>query len=252
VPRFYPDLMPDRQAPPAHPRTLMDFALEWLATRQRFSIVQVGAYIGNTVNDPLHAFLVRELPRKPQSTVVLVEPVREYFARLEGVYSGLPGIRLENVAIADREGERDFYRLGADPAVHGHPEWLSQLGSLRPTRMTEMWDRYEQGLMDQLGETADLKAWWLEHRVIESVQCITLHQLLDRHDLAELDLLQIDAEGYDYEILRTIDFTRIRPRFVNYERVLLHHDEAACRALMVSAGYVLFDFDQDTLCVALS
>ena len=28
--RFYPDLMPDRQARPAHPRTLMDFALEWL------------------------------------------------------------------------------------------------------------------------------------------------------------------------------------------------------------------------------
>lgn len=251
MPGFYPGLMPDPQAPPAQPRTLMDFALDWLASHSRFSIVQIGAYIGNTVNDPLHGFLVRELPRKPESTVVLVEPVADYFARLQDAYAGLPGIRLENVAIAEQAGQRDFYRLGADPAEHGHPEWLSQLGSLQPTRMTVMWDHYEQGLMDQLGETADLKEWWLRHRVIEPVSCITLSQLLDRHDLTQLDLLQIDAEGYDYEILRTIDFSHVRPRFVNYERVLLHDDEAACRSMMMAAGYVLFDFGQDTLCVAV-
>ena len=65
-----------------------------------------------------------------------------------------------------------------------------------------------------------------------------------------LDLLQIDAEGYDYEILKTIDFDRIRPRFVNYERVLLLDEEPACRSMMRDAGYVLFDWDIDTLCVA--
>jgi FkbM family methyltransferase len=203
----------------------MDFVLEWLATRERFSIVQVGAYIGDTVNDHLHAFLLQELPRHPQSTVVLVEPVTEYFEQLRKGYSRLSGVRFENVAIADQEGERDFYRLGADPGPQGFPEWLSQLGSLRPTRMTEMWDRYEQGLINEPVEMADLRAWWLQNRVVETVRCLTLHQLFDRHDIQELDLLQIDAEGYDYEILRTIDFTRIRPRFVNYERVRLLHVE---------------------------
>ena len=238
-------------APASVPPTLMDFALDWLAAQPTFSIVQVGAYIGNTINDPLHTFLLRELPRKPGSTVVLVEPVAEYFEQLEAAYAGVPGARFENVAIADGEGERDFYRLGVDPASHGRPEWLSQLGSLRETRMTEMWDRYEQGLMDQLGETRDLKSWWLENRVVELVRCVTLDQILQRHQLDRLDLLQIDAEGYDYEILRTIDFARTRPRFVNYERVLLDDDERACRELMMGAGYVLFDFNQDTLAVAM-
>jgi hypothetical protein len=38
---------------------------------------------------------------------------------------------------------------------------------------------------------------------------------------------------------------------VEEPRVLLHDDEPSCRSLMMSAGYVLFDFNQDTLCVAM-
>jgi FkbM family methyltransferase len=229
----------------------MDEVLAWLATRETFSIVQIGAYVGDTDNDPLYRFLHETLPVRPQGTVVLVEPVAEYFGRLRNAYESLPGVRLENIAIAEEEGERDFYRLGVDPAQYGHPEWLAQLGSLRATRMTEMWDRYEQGLMSALGETADLKTFWLEHRVTERVQCATLHQLFDRHQLLHVDLLQVDAEGYDYEILRSIDFRRVRPRFINYERVLLQDDEPACRALLTAAGYILFDWGQDTLGVTV-
>ena len=70
-----------------------------------------------------------------------------------------------------------------------------------------------------------------------------------------MDLLQIDTEGYDYEILRTIDFSRLRPRFINYERELLQDDGPACRSMLSAAGYVLFDWgedDKDTLAVALT
>lgn len=230
----------------------MDDVLSWLADRDAFSVVQIGAYVGDTINDPLYTFLCKALSAGAEATVVLVEPVAEYFERLRSTYAALATVRLENVAIAEQEGVRDFYRLGVDPVRYGYPEWLSQLGSLRVTRMTEMWDGYERGLMEALGEPADLKEFWLKHRVTERVPCVTLHQLLDRHGVTQLDLLQIDTEGYDYEILRTIDFAIIRPRFINYERVLLQDDEAACRALLTAAGYVLFDWGQDTLCVAVS
>jgi len=36
--------------------TPMDGVLEWLARRESFTIVQIGAYIGNTINDPLYHF----------------------------------------------------------------------------------------------------------------------------------------------------------------------------------------------------
>ena len=203
-------------------------------------MVQIGAFTGDTANDPLCAWLKAELPAHPQASVVLVEPVGEYFAKLQTAYAGMP-IHLENVAIAEAEGDRDFYRLGVDPARYGQPPNLAQLGSLRADRMTALWDSYE-GHHEQ-------REFWLDHRVVEKVKCTTLHRLLDRYGLTKLDLLQIDTEGYDYEILRTIDFEHIQPRFVNYERVLLQNDEAECRAMMRAAGYVLADWGQDTLCI---
>ena len=223
-------------------------ALAWLAARDSFTIVQIGAHVGDTPYDPLYAFLREELPSRPTSLAVLVEPVREHFGQLEQAYGGVSNVRLENVAIAEREGERDFYRLGVDPVEHGRPEWLAQLGSLREERLERLWDNYEQ----KMEPAAHHREFLLENRIRETVHCITLHQLLDRHEISRLDLLQIDAEGYDYEILRTIDFERIRPRFINYERVLLQEDQPACRAMLTAAGYVLFNWDQNTLAVAVA
>lgn len=218
--------------------------VEWLASREAFSIVQIGAYVGDSRNDPLSSFLRSQKGRDRRTVVVLVEPVRTHFDALVRNYEDLPFARFENVAVADRPGTRDFYRLGVDPVEHGFPEWLAQLGSLRADRMTHLWDAYER--------EPRLRDFYLAHRVVDRVRCVTLHELLDQHAIAELDLLQIDAEGYDYEILRTLDFERVRPRLVNYERVLLGADEAACRALMVQAGYLLFDWGQDTLCLRVA
>jgi FkbM family methyltransferase len=190
------------------------------------------------------------MPSHPGSVAVLVEPVAEYFHRLEASYAALPGVRLENVAIAESEGTRELFRLaGVDPVAHGQPDWLNQLSSLREDRMTELWDRYERAIVGDAGAGDSVRDFWQAHRIVERVPCITLHQLLERHGLSRLDLLQIDAEGYDYAILRTLDLARIRPRFINYERVLLQDDEAACRTMLVEAGYRLYDWGQDTLCV---
>jgi FkbM family methyltransferase len=220
----------------------------WLAAQRSFTVVQIGAHVGNTPNDPIYSFLRKELPSHPASVVVLVEPVAEFFRKLQQAYGDLPSVRLENVAVAEEEGKRDFYRLGVDPADYGRPEWLSQLGSLRAERLERLWDNYERTIPN----AAPHKQFQLEHRVRETVQCTTFHRLLDRHGITDLDLLQIDAEGYDYEILRTIDFDRVRPRFINYERVLLQDDEPACRAMLSAAGYVLFNWSQNTLCVAVA
>jgi len=207
-----------------------------------FTIVQIGAYIGETLNDPLARFLKATLTgmERPNAKVVLVEPVKEYFEALKKNYADLHGVRYENAAIAEKEGVRDFYRLAVDPTVFGYPESLAQLGSLRADRMTKLWENYGKDPLRQ--------KFYLEHRIIEKVQCITFKQLLEKHKITEIDFLQIDAEGYDFNILKSIDFSAVRPRFVNYERVLLQNDEKECRKMMRKAGYVLRDWGEDTLC----
>ena len=112
--------------------------LAWLATRPSFCVVQIGANSGDTPEDPLYRFLREELrdvtpERRDRTHVVLVEPVREYFDRLQEAYAGLPCVRFENVAIAETRDSRQFYRLDADPTAHGYPAWsgtrLSASGS---------------------------------------------------------------------------------------------------------------------------
>jgi hypothetical protein len=63
-----------------------------------------------------------------------------------------------------------------------------------------------------------------------------------------VDLLQIDVEGYEYEILRTIDFEKIPIRFVNYESALLHERKPEVESLMHRFGFLLKDHGQDTFC----
>ena len=219
----------------------LERAIRLLGRQRSISIVQIGAFVGHTDNDPLFRFVRRIVARSDiQATVVLIEPVKEYFEKLKNNYGNLPGIIFENVAIAESSGERDFYHLAVDPGDFGYPDWLAQLGSLNPERMGALWDAYEK--------TPEFAQFFRTHQLISRVQCLTLHDLMKKHHISEIDLLQIDAEGYDYEILKTINFSHGRgPRFINYERVLLLDSEPACRAMLEQAGYKLADYGQDTL-----
>ena len=107
--------------------------------------------------------------------------------------------------------------------------------------MEELWDNYER--------LEEAQEFYLKHRVVENVQCVTLEMLFAKHDIQQLDLLQVDAEGYDFEILKTLDFSKIKPRFINYERVLLKENESVCRDMLTKHGYELVDWGQDTLAI---
>jgi len=71
--------------------------------------------------------------------------------------------------------------------------------------------------------------------------------LVERHDLASVDLLHVDVEGYDYEVLKQIDFASSwAPTFIIYERE--HFDrqtDEAARRLLRDAGYHLIDIWPD-------
>ena len=223
--------------------------LERVAKRPQMVIIQVGAYVGDTGNDPLAGFLKRHfdpvLPGfLPGARAILIEPVPSYFTALQANYAHLPNVICENLAIAHVSGELPFYRLGVDPKEYGMPEWLGQLASFRADRVTTLWEENE-GVH---GNPAEWQRFYNDHVVSEPVRCDTLGSVLRRHALTAVDLLVIDTEGYDYEVLKTLDFHTWHPRFVNYERTLLGPDETACRSMMRKAGYRLIDWDQDTLC----
>jgi hypothetical protein len=118
---------------------------------------------------------------------------------------------------------------------------MNQLGSLLPERMTTLWDRYEGN--------PQIKEFFHANRTVETVRCMTLASLLRKHEAETVDFLQMDVEGYEYEILQVFPFEQWKPTVINYERVLLFERGPACRMLLSRHGYSLFDHGLDTLAV---
>ena len=188
--------------------------------------VQIGANDGDTA-DPLRLQIERW-----RWSGVMVEPVPFVFEKLRARYEGHPRIRLEMSAIADRTGVMPFYHLReALPGEKVWP-WYHFLGSFR-----------RDVVLKHADAVPDIEA-----RIVETpVPCLTFEELCRRHELGAIDLLMMDTEGYDFEILKTIDFARWRPRMLVYESCHLSPaDRQAAQGLLSGQGYRYFESGFDT------
>jgi FkbM family methyltransferase len=179
--------------------------------------VQVGA------NDGVgHDILADELAAR-RWRGVLVEPVPYVFERLRDNHGGNPRLVLDNVAIADVDGSRDLYYLDAAEPGAALPDWYDKLGSFN----RDVIAKHAPAIPD------------FERRLrVGPVQCVTFETLCRTHGLTSIDLVQIDTEGYDYEVIKLIDLDRLRPRLVVYEHLHFDRDtRAACSALLRTHGY---------------
>jgi len=188
--------------------------------------VQIGANDGYA-RDPLRIAIERRRWRG-----IMVEPVPYVFKRLHERYGTHPRITLEEAAIADQDGILPFYHLReAAPEEEVWP-WYHTLGSFK-AEVVLAHERVVPNVEDRLVET--------------EVASLTFASLCAKHGVDEVDVLMIDTEGYDYEILRSVDLTAWRPRLVVYEHYhLSSQDRAAGRHLLESNGYVTFEHGLDT------
>ena len=72
------------------------------------------------------------------------------------------------------------------------------------------------------------------------METLTFASLVERCGVERLDLLQVDAEGYDALILAQVDFERFRPKIVRYEHMHLSQEEQeATIRLLRGHGYLV-------------
>jgi FkbM family methyltransferase len=186
-------------------------------------------------NDGEHHDHLRPFIRSRAWSGIMVEPVPYVFQRLRRNYGNLDRVTLENVAIADRDGELPFYHLAEANSDEQVPGWYHGLGSFSREVL--------------LGHVRDIPD--IADRVVQTVvPSMTLASLCRKHGLEVLDLLLIDTEGYDYELIRSIDFADQRPRLMIYEHFHLSPDDrAACRRLVEAQGYETMEEGFDTWCL---
>jgi FkbM family methyltransferase len=188
-------------------------AHELLRTGQ-LTFMQIGAFDG-VGDDDLRSLVVAHKLRG-----VLVEPQPAAFARLAQTYRDQPQVTLLQAAIADREGSRELYcRRGEASMVASFDRRHLLRHGIRESEI-----------------------------VTEQVACHTVESALRAAGMSGVDLLQIDAEGYDWPIIRSMDFSQIRPRIIRFEyRHMTARDADECLSLLASHGYQFVIETGDTI-----
>jgi FkbM family methyltransferase len=187
------------------------------ARSRNFVALVVGAFDG-VENDPTSEFI-----RKRRCAAILVEPQSGPFERLRENMRGHNNIVLINAAIDHISGFRDFYCVSA--GTDELPPWTEQLASFRRGHILDHEDR-APGLS--------------EHLIMCKVPTVSFDDLLDRHHIKSLDVLQIDAEGMDAQLLTWFPFERIKPGLLHYETVHMSAEEQiAIRSRLRDLGYII-------------
>lgn len=184
------------------------------------SIVVIGA---NDGLDPLFAWL-----QIFRADAIFVEPLPDIFNRLKHNYADLCNAKFENACVYINSGIIDFYRLKPNYAslAKGHlkkKDFNDRISSLTV-----------EHILNHVGYTGN----WQDiiHKV--PVDAISFDDLLKKYNIRHIDLLQIDAEGYDFEILKMINFGHIKPKILCFEYINLSGESySKALSLITKFGY---------------
>jgi FkbM family methyltransferase len=189
------------------------------------TFMQIGSCDGKT-NDPLHAVV-----RSSHWSGVLVEPMPWLFEQLVANYQGVSGLHFFQVAIGSGDGPMMMYSVDPRP---DDPHWVTQLTSFdRDVVMS-----HSYALRD------------LESRVFTvEVESRSVQSLLDEAGFAKVDVLQIDAEGFDDQIIRGLPLTASwAPQFLIFEKKHLSSTRYAdLKRHLKEAGYTVVNLSPDEL-----
>ncbi len=183
------------------------------------TIVQVGACDGST-NDPIFHHVAAGSAR-----AILIEPNPFAFDRLQKSYRDVENVTLVQAAIAERDGEAHFYRIKKTDKTDSEADWSLQLASF-----------YREHL-----ERHGVKPERIE-RI--TVRCRSLSSLVDEFVLNTIDLLQIDAEGFDAAVVRMALKLAVRPNCINFEHRHLKPADRRPLFELLKANDYLFSYDE--------
>ncbi len=188
---------------------LLDVVFSSLASSgEELNVVQVGANDG-VEQDPVHALL-----HYYSSKALLIEPIPQLIPALRESYQDYEGeLIIENVAIGSNEGEFKLHIL----SPKYWDEYLEKVGR-HPTAISSYdVDRVTALVAQRLGLDVEQA-----RKCVQVVTCpmYTLEGLLSKHAIDDVDVLQVDCEGFDIVVIKSLG--PIRPRVINFESLNLH------------------------------
>lgn len=164
--------------------------------------LQIGAMDG-VKHDDLYTHVMNN-----EWSGVLVEPLPDMFERLVENYSDKMWLKFENSAIVSGdETEVTIYRVPPEKIKEQNlPDWLDGCSTIKT-----------DGYLEEA----------LQHMVPVTVNAMRYEELLQKYNTDKFDLIQIDTEGYDYEIFLqilkvglTADLYKIEIAHITYSKAV--------------------------------
>ena len=141
-------------------------------------LIQIGANDGSRF-DELNIFI-----KKYKIKSVLVEPINEYFEDLKRNYKNFENVYFENSAITVGTKKKEIFVVN-NKNINDYDEHIKGISS------------FDKNHLIKHGVKSN-------HILKKKINCISILNLLKKYNISNLDILFIDAEGYDGDIL--IDF----------------------------------------------
>lgn len=168
-------------------------------SKNHIDILQIGAHIGNTKNDPVYNLDLTD------KKVILVEPIPYLYKILLHNYRVKhknPNITMINVAISDKNGNIDMYTPSPDCPINDMPWFITQMSSTTKEHYInhKLLERYPELKLEKL-----------------SIPCITLNKLIEDFKITSIDTLIVDTEGHDYNILKAFYLNLVKPKKIIFE-----------------------------------
>jgi len=214
----------------ARPDRALGLSVEMAAAHYAYThdnqvtMIQVGAFDGQSY-DPLY-----NLVKEKNWRGVLLEPQKHAFERLRENHKNQSNLTFVNAALSEEDGTRIMYTVkkGAPGAA-----WAQELASFDKNHLLK-----HEGHIPNVA-----------HYIEETpVDCITFDTLFKRYDITHANVLQIDTEGFDFEVIKLYKVAERKPEIINFEhKHLSKEDWNSCVELLLNQGYRVAKTGQDTL-----
>ena len=196
-----------------------------------FGLVVLGAHNGEYLKDLIKNYI--------NSKILLVEPVPYNFELLEKEYKAFENIIIYKKAILNCRKKDNFYYVKKDSIPELGKHWASQIGSFDKNHILNHKN----------------KRFKIQEEDIQQIdiEFITFEDLMMKYSINLIDKLQIDVEGAEYEIMKSIDYKKIRINNIIFEAK--HFDGTfvegkklqEVKEILISNGYTLKRADKENI-----
>ena len=160
-----------------------------------FDLVIIGA---------CHGFWVENDVKKCSNKVLLIEPVKYNFDQLKNRFKNYKNIIFENIAVGEKNELIDFFYILESSIAKLKKHWASGIGSFSKEHILK-----HRTKRFQVTEK-DIKC--------VKIKTMTFNKLIEKYKIEYINKLIIDAEGFDYKIIKSINFKKIFIKEIMFEK----------------------------------